>query len=94
MALINLEHRVFTDYYWFRLFRVGAAGFFDIGRTWGPSISGNESLGWLKDVGVGLRLGATRSAFGNVIHIDLAVPLDRDQSIDSVQILVQTKGSF
>lgn len=94
MALMTLEHRLFTDYYWFRLFRVGTAAFFDVGRTWGRGTAGGESLGWLKDVGFGLRLGSTRSAFGNVIHIDVAFPLDRDESIDSVQFLVQTKRSF
>lgn len=95
MALFTLEHRVFTGYYWFRLFRVGGAAFFDVGRTWGRGNAGGESLGWLKDVGVGLRLGSTRSAFGNVIHIDVAFPLDRgDQSIDSVQVLFQTKRGF
>lgn len=94
MALFTLEHRVFTDYYWFRLFRVGAASFFDVGRTWGRGTAGGESLGWLKDVGIGLRLGSTRSAFGNVIHIDIAFPLDGDRSIDRAQFLVQTKHSF
>jgi hypothetical protein len=29
-----------------------------------------------------------------VLHVDLAFPLDGDDDIDSVQLLVQTKGSF
>jgi hypothetical protein len=57
-------------------------------------VTGQESLGLLKDVGVGLRLGSSRSSFGNVLHIDLAFPLDGDDDIDSVQLLVTTKGSF
>jgi hypothetical protein len=28
------------------------------------------------------------------VHVDLAFPLDRDSSIDSVQILVETKERF
>jgi outer membrane protein assembly factor BamA len=98
-ALFTLEHRMFSDLYLLRLFHVGGAVFFDMGRMWGnndiPGIELPESnLGMLKDVGFGLRLGSSRSAFGNVIHIDLAFPLDGDNSIDNVQFLVETKRSF
>ena len=93
-ALFTVEQRYYTSWYPFRLFRVGAAAFFDMGRTWGTDVTGLESLGLLRDVGIGLRLGSSRSSFGNVLHIDLAFPLDGDDDIDSVQLLVQTKGSF
>jgi hypothetical protein len=43
---------------------------------------------------VGLRLGNSRSALGNVLHIDLAFPLQGDRSIKSMQIIVETKKSF
>ena len=93
-ALLTLEQRYYTKWYPFRLFHVGAAAFFDMGRTWGTDVTGLESDGLLKDVGIGLRLGSSRSSFGNVIHIDLAFPLDGGDDIDSVQLLVQTKASF
>jgi hemolysin activation/secretion protein len=93
-ALLTLEQRYYTKWYPFRLFHVGAAAFFDMGRTWGTDVTGAGSLGLLKDVGIGLRLGSSRSSFGNVLHIDLAFPLDGDDDIDSVQLLVTTKGSF
>jgi hypothetical protein len=93
-ALLTLEQRYYTNWYPFRLFHVGAAAFFDMGRTWGTDITGAESLGLLKDVGIGLRLGSSRSSFGNVVHIDLAFPLDGTDDIDQVQLLVQTKGRF
>lgn len=95
-ALLTLEQRYYTRWYPLRLFHVGAAAFFDMGRTWGTDVTGAESAGLLKDVGVGLRLGSSRSSFGNVIHIDLAFPLDSapGDRIDSVQFLVTTKGSF
>jgi hypothetical protein len=93
-ALFTVEQRYYTKWYPFRLFHVGAAAFFDMGRTWGRDVTGQESLGLLKDVGVGLRLGSSRSSFGNVLHIDLAFPLDGGDDIDSVQLLVTTKGSF
>jgi hypothetical protein len=93
-ALFTVEQRYYTKWYPFRLFHVGAAAFFDMGRTWGRDVTGLESSGLLKDVGVGLRLGSSRSSFGNVLHIDLAFPLDGGDDIDSVQLLVTTKGSF
>ncbi len=93
-ALLTLEQRYYTKWYPFRLFHVAGAAFFDAGRTWGTDVTGAESFGLLKDVGIGLRLGSSRSAFGNVVHIDLAFPLDGEGDIDSVQFVVETKGQF
>jgi hypothetical protein len=93
-ALLTLEERYYTDWYPFRLFHVAGAAFFDMGRTWGTDVTGATSDGLLKDVGIGLRLGSSRSAFGNVIHIDLAFPLDGGDDVDSVQFVVETKARF
>jgi outer membrane protein assembly factor BamA len=93
-ALLTLEQRLFTEWYPFRLVNVGAAVFFDAGRTWGESPVGAPNLGILKDVGIGLRLGNTRSGNGHVLHIDLAFPLDGGDDISKLQILVDAKGSF
>ena len=93
-ALFTVEERIYTGWYPFHLFHVGAAAFADAGRTWGNDVAGEAPLGWLSDVGVGLRLGNTRSGLGNVLHIDVAVPLVREPGIDSVQLLVQTRRSF
>ena len=93
-ALISIEERYFTDWYPFRLFRVGFAAFADAGRTWGRNALGNESRGWLTDVGVGLRLAPTRAGTREIFHIDLAFPLDGDDSIDSAQLILEAKGSF
>ena len=92
--LFTIEQRYFTDWYPFRLFRVGGAIFADAGRVWGENPLGNESLGWLRDVGFGLRLAPTRASGRDVIHIDVAFPLDGDPSIDSVQFLIESKRSF
>jgi hypothetical protein len=93
-ALLTIEQRYFTDWYPFRLFRIGGAVFFDAGRTWGSAPLATPSLGLLRDVGFGLRIGNSRSGLGNVIHVDLAFPLDGDPTIKRVQVLVQTKQSF
>jgi len=93
-ALLTLEQRLFTDWYPFRLFHFGAVLFFDAGRTWGESPVDAPNLGLLKDVGLGLRLGTSRSASGSVIHIDFAFPLDGEDDIDNLQILIDYKESF
>lgn len=94
VALISIEERYFTDWYPFRLMRVGFAAFADVGRTWGDNPAGSSSLGWLKDVGFGLRLAPTRASSNKVFHIDVAFPLDGDPSIDSVQFLLTSSRSF
>jgi hypothetical protein len=93
-ALWTVEQRFFTDWYPFRLFRVGAAVFFDSGRTWGSAPLAAPSLGLLKDAGFGLRFGNSRSGLGNVVHVDLAFPFNGDNSIKRVQFLVQTEEHF
>ena len=93
-ALITVEERFYTDWFPFHLFNVGAAVFADAGRTWGRDVAGEESLGMLSDVGIGLRIGNARSGLGNVLHIDLAVPLVRQPGIDAVQFLVETRHGF
>jgi outer membrane protein assembly factor BamA len=93
-ALLTVEQRYFTDWFPFRLFRVGAAVFADAGRTWGLAPLGSPSLGLLKDAGFGLRFGNARTGFGNIVHVDLAFPLDNGPGIRKMQFLVQTQESF
>ncbi len=92
--LFSIEERYFTDWYPFRLFRVGFAAFADVGRTWGDNPAAGAPLGWLRNVGLGLRIVPTRASGREIYHLDLAFPLDGDPSIDSVQILLQTKSNF
>jgi len=92
--LFTAEQRFFTNWYPFQLFNVGGAVFYDMGRTWGQDPLGAPSQGLLRDVGFGLRLGNSRSALGNVLHLDIAFPLDGDSSISSTQFLIETKKSF
>jgi len=94
-AVMTIEQRFYTRYSLWKLADIGGAVFFDMGQTWGESAFGpTENLGLLKDIGFGLRLGNTRSGLGNVIHLDIAFPLDGDRSISQAQFLVQTKRSF
>lgn len=93
-VLLTVEQRLFTDWYPFRLFRIGGAAFFDVARTWGQSPAGGENLGWLRDVGLGLRIGNSRSSVGRVLHVDLAFPLDGNADISNVQLQIEAKRSF
>lgn len=92
--VFTVEQRYFTDVYLFRIFRLGGAVFYDMGRTWGDNPAGEDSMGWLRDVGFGLRFANTRTSIGKVIHVDVAFPLDGDDDIDSVQLVLEGKRSF
>jgi hypothetical protein len=41
-----------------------------------------------------LRLANSHSGLGQMIHVDLAFPLDRDTSIRSPQLVISTKRTF
>ena len=93
-VLLTVEQRFFADWHVFKLVRVGAAAFVDVGRSWFKESPGDPIHGWLRDAGVGLRLGSSRTSAASMLHIDLAVPLDGDRSISNLQVLVKTKNSF
>ena len=93
-AVFTLEQRAYTDWYPFRLLRVGGAVFFDVGRAWGGLNQNIANPGWLADVGVGLRIALDRAAFANVLHLDIAVPLNRAAGIKPVQFAVKTEVTF
>lgn len=92
--LLTIEQRLYTDWHLFRLVHVGGAIFFDAGRAWFERGSGHEDLGILKDVGIGLRLGSSRSARASLVHLDLAMPLDAGRGSRDVQFLITTKDTF
>ena len=93
-ALVTVEERYFSDLFVWRLFRLGAAAFIDVGRAWGGAEANALNPGWLSDVGLGLRIANSRVAFNPVVHIDLAFPLHATPDIKRVQLLVKTKVSF
>lgn len=101
--LITLEQRFYTPLHLFNVVQVGAAVFADVGRAWFPEGSlpgagggrlGDGGDGLLTDVGLGLRLGSSRSGRGTLVHLDVAFPLSGDSSIDQVQWLITTRESF
>lgn len=76
LALCNLEYRYFSPIEILTV-GLGAAAFFDAGYVWN---SGQKfDLRDLKrDVGIGLRLGLTKSSTARTIRLDLARALDQD----------------
>jgi hypothetical protein len=90
--LFSVEQRFFTGWEAFKLANVGAAVFFDAGRAWFNNQ--DNDLGVLKDIGFGLRFSPSRSSGKSIVHLDVAFPLDGDDTIDSVQWLVTTKKSL
>jgi outer membrane protein assembly factor BamA len=93
-AILSLEQRFYTDWYPFRLIRVGYAFFFDAGRVWGEDPRNTPNLGTLYDVGVGLRLTSPRSSGRAVVHLDLAFPINAPADIDDIQIVIEKRSSF
>lgn len=93
-TILTVEQRFFTEWYPFRLIRVGYAFFLDAGRVWGDDPRNTSELGTLYDMGVGLRLASPRSSSGSIVHIDLAFPINAPADIDDVQINIERKASF
>ncbi len=92
--LASIEQRAFSDWYPLRLFRVGGAVFYDMGRTWDGPSPADSAQGLLRDIGFGLRLGNSRSGLGTVVHVDAAFPLDGDKTIKKMQLVIEAKRSF
>ena len=92
--LFTVEERFYTDLYLWQLFRFGGAAYLDAGRAWGGENTGAGTTKWLSNVGAGLRIVSTRSAFSNVLHMDLAFPLNTPPDVKKLQFLVKTRTSF
>jgi hypothetical protein len=99
-VLLTLEQRFFSDREIFHVAHLGGAVFFDAGQAWFVEpLSQLDARFYqqrriLKDAGLGLRLGSSRSSRGGVLHLDVAFPLDASASIQRVQWLVSTSDTF
>lgn len=91
---LTLERRYYTDWHPWDLFRVGGVAFFDIGRAWYSDRDNGPNSGFLKDVGVGLRISSDRFETGKILHVDLAFPLDGGDDVDDVQLLLRGRSTF
>lgn len=99
LKVITVEQRYFGEKEWFSLFHMGAAVFYDEGRAWGESAIPQSQTGILRDVGVGLRFSGTRTGneeegTQNILHLDIAFPLDGGEDISKFQFVVKVKKGF
>jgi len=92
-GVLTLEQRYFSNWYPFKLVRIGGAVFLDAGQVWGRNVVDERNDDFLTDVGVGLRL-VSPSGGKKVIHIDLAFPLGSNDAIDNVQLVIEAKDRF
>jgi hypothetical protein len=93
--VFSIEERVYTDWYPFRLFRIGGAVYVDVGRAWGGSSTPAPEPGWLTNIGFGLRVMSDRSSYGKIYHIDLAFPVgNKDPNVDDMQFIVKSRVEF
>ena len=86
----TIEQRFFYDWYPLKTFQFAAVIFVDSGATWND----NNNIEFFTNVGVGFRLVPTRTAGGQVVHFDLAVPTNSVPDIDNVQIQIRAQRSF
>jgi len=93
-VLLTLEERLYTGAFPWRLLRIGAAAFVDVGRAWGGTNPNLINPGWLVNVGLGLRLFSVRTAFGNVLHLDAALPLQPAGDVQGVTVLLRARRTF
>jgi hypothetical protein len=93
-VLVTLEERMYTDLFLLNLFRFGAAAFVDVGRAWGGAHVNTANPGWLSDAGIGLRISSVRASTKDVLHIDVAFPINATPDIKKVQVLIKAKTSF
>lgn len=94
--LATIEQRFFSNREFFHLLHFGAAVFADIGRAWykNPPRGFAVERDTLRDVGIGLRIGSSRSSKSAMVHLDVAFPLDGPENIKSMQWLVSSSETF
>lgn len=87
---MSLEQRSFFDWYPLHLLRVGFSIFYEVGSAWE---TGNKPK-VLQDVGFGLRFLSTKQSESNILHMDIAYPLNDDDELDSYQLFIKSKVIF
>jgi len=89
---ITLEQRLFSSLNPFRIINLGGAIFMDIGHISGGEGFEQDKSGTYRNLGFGLRLANNRSSVSDIIHLDIAFPLDDDEN--SFQITLESKKTF
>ncbi|HAU93727.1 MAG TPA: hypothetical protein DCW59_15375, partial [Alteromonas sp.] len=94
-AMTSVELRYYPKINIYRVLDMGMVAFLDAGKAWsGESSRDNEDSGVLASTGLGARFYSNRSSHRNVIHVDMAFPLNNGENVDSWQWRLQVKQSF
>jgi hypothetical protein len=100
--LITVEERYYSNIYPWRLFRLGGAVFFDVGRAWYV----DDPPAWLRrdrdegyhrvlsNVGFGLRLESTRTRVDRILHLDFGFPLRSGPDIRGMEVTLSAKQTL
>ena len=100
-SVVTIDRRIYTDWHWFNIARVGWLLFADFGTIHEgpdarlgfsyPDVEENEILA---DVGFGLRLNSSKTKTDKVLHVDVAFPLIDADNIDTFQLTLTAQSSF
>lgn len=99
--LLTVEERYYSELYPWRLFRLGAAVFVDVGRAWYqgdvpdwvPERDGDH-FGVLANAGIGLRMESTRTRGDQILHLDVAFPLRGGPGVRDVEVTLTAKQTL
>jgi outer membrane protein assembly factor BamA len=99
LKLITIEQRYYGEREWLSLFHMGAAVFYDEGRVWGETGIPQDQTQSVRNIGIGLRISGTRTGNAeegehNILHIDIASPLDGGKDISKTQLTIKVKKGF
>ncbi len=92
--LFTVEERVYFDKVLWNVVNTGAAIFVDVGDISGDPELDKLDIEYYRSVGIGLRLGSSRSSNTNILHIDFAKPLDVHSGSRDYQFAIEMKDRF
>lgn len=90
--IVNIERRFYSKTHLFNLVRAGAVLFIDFGRAWGSDSFQNTPH--LQSVGAGLRLHSSKTGTPAVVHLNLGVPLNKNETQEKFLISLSVRGTF
>ncbi|GGQ01565.1 ShlB/FhaC/HecB family hemolysin secretion/activation protein [Shewanella ulleungensis] len=92
--LFTSEIRYYPNINLYQLAELGWALFADIGQASGGPDELNEVSGPIGSVGIGARLYSSKSSYGNVAHIDIAMPMTSGEDTNEWEFRFQVKEHF
>lgn len=92
--LLTSEIRYYPNINLYQLAELGWALFADVGHAFGGTDELNEVSGPIGSVGIGARLYSSKSSYGNVAHIDIAMPMTSGEDTNEWEFRFQVKEHF